>query len=623
MCWCWGPKRNILSSYGFPSDVLQGNVWIKQAIDDNINATYQDINQIYNNSLICINGNLYAVAVGPILDLKMKNSSEGAAVFGRKIDEAKLKVLENKYNLDLTVCIDDQKIEGDGIPDDKIAGFYQKNIANGGNIYEDANYTFTSIPIVNPIEGKQADLLIGKSTAEFAGTYQTIRRSALIACCMVLILVLIFGFLFSKSITSSLREMERKIRSMGENCKLEPIDVEGSREVKTVIDALNSLSDKIKEQEESAGLLQEKIIIDGLTGLFNHKHFYEKLQQISTLNATFSILFIDIDFFKMVNDNFGHANGDCVLRKIGFLIQNIVGSGSPAFRYGGEEFTAILYHTDAEIALSYAEKIRIAVRTDSELQQFVKFVPVSVSIGIASYPKDSLELDDLVKKADKAMYYAKNQGRDQCINYFTGIEDYFDSETSDFKQDSVVNAAFALAAATDVKDFYTAEHSAFIIEMVMLIGEKLGFNSRERYNLRLSALLYDCGKIGVPDYILNKTAPLTEDEWKIIRNHAESGAAIIKYLVASADVYNCVLYHHEWWNGSGYPEGLKGEEIPLGARIIHVVDSYNAMITDRPYRKALSNSSAIEQLILFKGKQFDPAIVDCFLGMIADSREVS
>ncbi len=616
-----GSEKNILDSYGLEAGKLMNNKWIDLTIGKNLNVTYQAFEKKYTRGLIKIDRKMYVVAVCPIMKINRILPSNGVVIIGKLLNEYDLKELENKFGYNLSLYIDSKTIEGD-VPKEKINKFYENITAQKSKIYQDSKYSFISIPVFNNLNEKEADLLIGKSNDKYISTYNTITGSAIKASILALILTSLFGFLFSKMVTSPLFKFEKKIKIMMQNGILEEVNISSTREIKVLFETFNSLVETIHIKDRNEELLKEKSIIDNLTGLYNHKYFYESMESTEILNkGIFSILFIDIDYFKLVNDNFGHSTGDSVLKRISELIKETTGRENPVFRYGGEEFTAILRGFDSEKALEFAERIRSKVSTDFELQKFSGFVPISVSVGIASHPQNGIEFEDLVKKADKAMYFSKNQGRNQCRNYFEGIEEHFDARTSDFKQDSAMNTAFALSAAINAKDSYTEEHSEEVMKYSMLLAEKLGFDSKQRYNLRLGSLLHDCGKIGVPDNILNKSIPLDDDEWKIIRNHTVIGANIVKFLVDSEDVVNSVYSHHERWDGSGYPDGKKGKEISIYARIISIADSYNAMVTDRPYRQALSEEKAVEQLLIFKTKQFDPVLVDMFIKIINENSQ--
>jgi diguanylate cyclase (GGDEF)-like protein/putative nucleotidyltransferase with HDIG domain len=329
---------------------------------------------------------------------------------------------------------------------------------------------------------------------------------------------------------------------------------------------------------------------------------------------------LDIDLFKTYNDIYGHLAGDEVLRRIGGDINSAIRSVDLAFRYGGEEFTIILPETRLEDAYKAAERMRKTI----ESQTSSRAMPITISLGVASWPTDGVMKEEIVTRADAALYRAKQLGRNRtCLS-----SEVMKTETSTTgaqleTQPKALSMIYALAATVDAKDHYTYGHSKKVSQYAVVLSEALGLPQDRITTIRAAGLLHDIGKIAIPDSILNKPEALTRKEWKPVKAHPELGVEILRHVI---DLVNClpaILHHHEHYDGKGYPSGLKGENIPLEARILSIADAYDAITSMRPYRKQLSPQQALDELKRCCGTQFDPELVDIFrkiMGPIPSNR---
>jgi diguanylate cyclase (GGDEF)-like protein len=353
---------------------------------------------------------------------------------------------------------------------------------------------------------------------------------------------------------------------------------------------------------------------DGLTGLFNHRYFHERIDEEISRSSRFgtalSMIMMDLDLFKPYNDIYGHVAGDEVLRQVGQSVKRSVRGIDIPCRYGGEEFAIILPETRLDDAHIVAERIRKGI----ELEMFTKQVPLTASLGVASWPADGVTKEELVGCADAAMYLAKATGRNRtCLSTEVVPSQVPTSKTDDRPSQEVLGMVYALAAAVDAKDHYTYGHSKKVAQNAVALAEALDLPPSKTATIRAAAMLHDVGKIGIPDETLNKPDRLSDDEWKLLRTHPQMGAQIIRHV---PDLINCVpgiQHHHERWDGSGYPAGLKAENIPLDARIMAIADAYAAMTSVRPYRKAMSTHEAIEELRRSAGTQLDPKLTELFI----------
>jgi diguanylate cyclase (GGDEF)-like protein len=379
----------------------------------------------------------------------------------------------------------------------------------------------------------------------------------------------------------------------------------------------------VKSMASQAGIIVENARVysqavtwantDGLTELYNHRHFHERLDQEiargSRFGAIFSLIMLDLDHFKTFNDNYGHLAGDEVLRKIGRCIEGSIRSVDMAFRYGGEEFAAILPETRLDDAYKVAERIRKTI----EAKATTGTMPVTASLGISSWPVDGMTKEDIISRADAALYQAKLMGRNRtCLS-----SEVVKGQTSLISLELETKARalsiiYALAATVDAKDHYTYGHSKKVSQYAVSVSELLGLPADRTATIRAAGLLHDIGKIAIPDSVLNKNGPLTDEEWEPVKAHPELGVEILKHVI---DLVNClpaILHHHEHYDGTGYPAGLKGDEIPLEARILAIADAYDAITSIRSYHQQLSPRQALDELRRCAGTQFDPELVKIF-----------
>ncbi|WP_426350133.1 diguanylate cyclase [Alloiococcus sp. CFN-8] len=365
---------------------------------------------------------------------------------------------------------------------------------------------------------------------------------------------------------------------------------------------------------------KEQSVTDGLTGLYNHRYFYNFIENKVNYKefSSIAVVMFDVDYFKFYNDIYGHAAGDAALKSIGKIIKSHITERDVACRYGGEEFAVILMERDEKEAFDFAERVRKDVQTfygfDNNVQPLI-----SLSCGVVAYPFNDLSKNQLLEKADKAMYTAKRLGKNRTKLYEKEMEDkgYIGEE-----EDLMLASMFAIAGAVDLKDKYKFVHSENVSRYGVLLGEALGFDEEMIEILRMAGLLHDVGKIGIPNRILCKEGRLTENEMAIMRKHVELSVDIFKHVPALIKVVPAVLCHHERYDGLGYPRGIKGEGIPEEARCLSIVDAYDAMTSNRSYKKAISIDEAIYEIDKNKGTQFDPHMAQVFIKLLNEKREL-
>jgi diguanylate cyclase (GGDEF)-like protein/putative nucleotidyltransferase with HDIG domain len=350
-------------------------------------------------------------------------------------------------------------------------------------------------------------------------------------------------------------------------------------------------------------------LTDPLTGLANHRSFQERVQRELTgaeaRDVAFTLCMIDIDDFKRVNDLFGHPVGDSVLAQVGARLRQ----NGEAFRLGGDEFALLLPARSADEALPVARNVlaRIASLDLGDVGS------VTASAGIASFPAQAFDRDELIRLADSALYWAKEHGKNRVHVYRPEVVELAELRRLAHGPDRAARfrAAASLAKAVDARDTYTGSHSTRVAELAAWIAAHLGLDAEQVELARLAGSLHDLGKLAIPEEILRKPGPLTPPERLVLERHPQIGFRMLESLGVDP-VAEWVLRHHERWDGTGYPDGLAGSEIPLGARIIFIADAYDAMTSDRAYRGRLTPQAAVSELERCAGSQFDPEIVAVF-----------
>ncbi len=358
--------------------------------------------------------------------------------------------------------------------------------------------------------------------------------------------------------------------------------------------SLGALSlDKALLHEQS----REQARHDSLTGLLGHRVFHEVLEQQIAAASPFSVLLFDIDDFKQINDLHGHQTGDHALRLVAEALRQGTRSGDSVFRIGGEEFCALLPGLTEKDAFSVAEGVRQKVAAIlSTLPN-----PVTISVGVASFPAHGQRRDELLSIADAALYASKRGGKNR-----TSVPG------GDAPRNLAPSRREVGLDLLHQKDPDTVSHSVHVAILTVEIARALGLDEARLDDLRTAARLHDIGKLGVPDSILNKAGALDEDEFRIIKTHPVVGAELLRSW-GLAEPATIVLQHHERIDGSGYPFGLCSDDIRLESRIVHAADAYVAMMRDRPYRKAMQQEEAFAELVRHSDAQFDRDVVEALI----------
>ncbi len=422
------------------------------------------------------------------------------------------------------------------------------------------------------------------------------------------LLVLIGVFYTARRVSGPIHRLAAQAQQISKGNYGQTMAAEGPEEIRTLVRGFNQMSLALRDSYEEMSKLANT---DGLTGLYNHRYTQEALaqamEQAKQTDDPLAVIMMDIDNFRLFNETYGHAAGDRVLKLVADTIGAMSRKGDIVGRYGGDKFVLIAPRTNRRRAKVVAERIRRRLSEQGVHMDGGQRLPLRLSMGIAVCPQDSTNRDELLAYADASLFESKRAGGDAVTLANRQPGELF------AYQNTTMGVLDGLVRAVDKKDRYTKSHSEENAEYAMMLGRAMKLSETTQSALRIAGLLHDIGKIGIPDHILKKPGPLTPEERQIVQLHVVLSELIIKGVPYIADVSDAVANHHERWDGTGYPRGLKGEEIPLLGRIMAVVDAYSAMTSDRPFRKAMSHQEAVAELHKNAGTQFETGLVETFI----------
>ncbi|HOF94077.1 MAG TPA: diguanylate cyclase [Clostridia bacterium] len=360
---------------------------------------------------------------------------------------------------------------------------------------------------------------------------------------------------------------------------------------------------------------------DSLTGLYNRRYFNKQLEEDFECARAHSITVIlfNLDDFRLYNELYGSGEGDCLLSHFAGILQAVVGNKGTVARYGGKEFAVSLPFSCASDAEELAGFVKQSFsdylsKESGPTQKFLTF-----SAGICSYPTSAASPDQLLSYANLAVYSVKKNGKNGILTYTRTAStqpEYYNERSKAAIVQEYTATIYALTAAIDAKDHYTFSHSQCVSSYASQLALAAGLSDEHVEIIRQAGLLHDIGKIGIPDSILTKEGKLTSDEHGIMRRHVERSIEMIRHLPSLDYVIPVVLSHHERYDGKGYPRGIAGENIPIGARCLSIVDSFDAMVSRRSYKETIPINEALDEIRSNLGKQFDPELGQLFVSLV-------
>ncbi len=445
--------------------------------------------------------------------------------------------------------------------------------------------------------------------------WQLLLLTIIFVCATSLLFLLILNKLLDKRIVAIDHFMHSILSTNTLSARLK---LAGNDELTRVAATMNTMLDKIEQSNrENQDLYQltqyeirERMLSeqnlryqgshDVLTGAYNRTYFEEQLAQMEGKEGSIGIVFCDVDGLKLINDSLGHSWGDRVLRSVTRIIEESLPKNSFIARIGGDEFVVLLQDTSNEQMKTIVNKLRMSIETSGtgDLKEIF-----SIAIGWSVTEKGILskeKISNAVKKADDNMYRQKLARKNSTRHVLIQ----------------------GMMEMLKVRDFITEGHSQRLQERVTLLAKQIGLSDTQIVDLTLLAQFHDVGKVGISDAILFKKGSLTTDERREMQRHSEIGFRIAQSVPELVPISDLILKHHEWWNGNGYPLGLRGEEIPVEDRILAIADAYDAMTNDRSYRKAMSAEEGFAELLRCSGRQFDPWLVDLFIQIVKTEKQL-
>ena len=476
-------------------------------------------------------------------------------------------------------------------------------------------------------KGERGKITIAFVSRSLDAAAEEFQANLLLTFATALILGLIGSMILAKTVVNPIKVLNDAAHKVGAGDLEVCVPITSNDELGDLSDSFNRMVAAMKENHDK---LIERANTDGLTGLYNHRYFQDRLRselrRADRYKRSLSMIMIDIDNFKSLNDTHGHPVGDSVLKDVATVLNSEARREIDVItRYGGEEFAIILPETEANEAMSVAERIRQSVQRSLFEGKEGNPIPVTISLGVSQYPIHSSEPEGLLMAADMAMYQSKSMGRNRTTLYSN--DSRIDRESDPYKLYLLLHATDmstieAMAAAVDAKSQRYQGFSRDLMLHAMDVAKAFDLSDEELNDVRIASLLHDIGKLGIPDSVLSKCGELSQEELALLRSHPNLGYAIVQKSPHLKSMLPGILYHHEWWDGSGYPSGLKGEQIPLIARIIAVLDSYHAMLCDRPYTRAMTPLEAMYEVLRCSGTQFDPSVVDALMKVIENEESI-
>lgn len=526
------------------------------------------------------------IASRPITDSDKRSSPRGTMVVGRYLDANVIRQLSDTVQSAVTIRLvksdmpampvnynspDETEIVIQALPENRISGYVT----------------------ITDIYGLPALQLGVEEDRKIYTQGQNTKNYFLLAIFFVsLVFCVLMMYFLKKNVLDRLSALNSKVNTIGQNQDLSVrLPVSGRDELSSLASNINRMLTSLEQSQER---LQYMARNDALTGLFNRAYFEERVRAIPANSSQFlCAVACDVDGLKLVNDSLGHAHGDSLLVIAANTLRKACPDNAIIARTGGDEFGVLYVGDSSDIGDMICLSIQEAVE---RYNQSTPLVPLCMSAGSAVGAFNS-EVKALFQEADANMYRRKLL----CCH----------SARSAIVQ--------TLKKTLEARDFITDGHANRLEELVAEIGGELGLTNQQITDLQLLAQFHDIGKVGIPDAILFKPGPLTHEEQAIMRGHSEIGYRIAQAAPDLEPIADFILKHHEWWDGTGYPLGTRGEDIPLACRILSIVDDYDAMTNDRPYRKAMSSDAAVKELYRSADSQFDRRLVELF-GRILERR---
>lgn len=600
-------KTNIVVFYGKDGqvkNVLKYDPVAKSKIpvSDNTKDLFKNISTIVCkhktltssiSGIIKLDTGALLIAAAPITDSEQKLPIGGTLLFGRYFDEGIADSIEKITGSYITMLdINKRDIKGNKMISDSLENEVVKS--SEAYILPNNNKKVTGYSVILGLNNQPLFFLKNVMNRTI---YNSGKRSIyffeMMSVLAFAIITIIIILLFQNNIIFPILKISKSLLSLDlENIASDKFTFKGKDEISMLSNEINEMLIKIQEKKQIEKELSYLSYYDKLTGLYNRGYFEYLLdKKILNKEYPFTMVIGDINGLKITNDTFGHTAGDEIISAIAKVLKDACSNDTIVSRWGGDEFAIILSNSNDEIAEEVCNNIRERCSTESR-----GLIALNISLGYSTIINESKNIQAVIQEAEERMYRNK----------------LFESKSA---RNSIISS---LQRALAEKSNETEEHTTRLHESCIKVGKKMNMSKAKVDELELLAFLHDIGKIAIPDYILNKPDTLTVDEWEVMKTHTEIGYRIASATHELSHIAYAILTHHEHYNGTGYPKGLKNIEIPIVSRIISILDSYDVMTHERPYKNAMTAEEAINELRRCSGTQFDPELVDICIKVLQE-----
>jgi diguanylate cyclase (GGDEF)-like protein len=565
---------------------------------------------------------IYLTACAPILKDGGMGSPNGCLLIGRLLDERWLAGIEDIVGRPIAISCGDVFIASPAYSEMFPAGPPDYPGAAG-----ELSVARTPTDLLVARAGfqdasRRETIYIHTSTTRTAynSTISYVRRTALQTAWGTVLVTAVLAYVLQAAALRPFKQLEEGISRIRRKKAFEKLSEDGPAEVSSFARAFNEMAASLEEHIAKSAALTAMCYTDAVTGAHNYRYFHEQLatelKEARQHLRPLVLGLLDINYFKFYNDAMGHTHGDEALRSVVMIASKVIGERGTISRYGGDDFGFILPNTDAntgrQILHRIAEEIENYPFPGRELLPGGK---LTVAVGMAVFPDDATNKEDLYRSASLDKNLAKTTGTGRALRYFNAFASIVRPGGDPM---GLVGSAQVLLAIVDSVDHYTYWHTQRVVRYTEWISSRMGVDLDTLETLRIAAFLHDVGKIEVSRDILTKRGALDTNEWDVMKMHPVWGADMVRPVERLRSAAPMIESHHERFDGNGYPKGLRGDSIPFGARLISVADAFDAMTTDRPYRKAVPPEGALAELERCAGTQFDPAVVRAFVSSVDD-----
>lgn len=557
--------------------------------------------------IVSQNGKLYSAAVTPVIE---KGNPIGTIAALSPLDEELAKELKKTTSADV-VFITKGKVVGATLPMTTL-----NNVKQGApwrTKIAGTSYVALATSLPNADAALDGSLVALRSYDDLAKPYRAFSTGFVVLLLGALLVAAFLARAFARGLARPLDELVKVAQTVRDGGWPEPLDVQRDDELGLLQSVFNDMTSALKKSQDR---ILSLVDTDPLTELDNHRRFKERLDQevfrACMSSKPLSMCLVDLDKFAEYNAQHGHTSGDDALKTMARLLNEVAPDIAFLARYGGEEFAMLLPLNTLENAEAILQRLQT-------LCQGKFLAPLTFSAGVADVTPGITTGAGLLLSAEMALSRAKQLGRDRICRFDTvpgasSADDPFQLQA--FLQDTTLATIQTLAGAVDAKDTYTQGHSVRVARFASDLARYMGYPTAYVDLVYKTGTLHDVGKIGVPDSILSKPARLDTEEQAIMETHPVLGELIVKKAPQLEEMLPGVRHHHERWDGKGYPDKLMGQQIPLLARFIAVADTFDAMTSDRPYRRALPDDVALDEIKRKAGEQFDPELAESFVRMM-------